>query len=157
MSFLPFLVVLLVTGVPFRQAPALPVTFRLAGGLRLTVQGHSAIVANAQGVVVAQNDHLIRQLDDNGNCPSEGFRTVAVKGNFFTIEQQNCGGWFFIDEYLTFRYVPATGKIQLHKFGQSFIDRRDPNKELPDKVLTEKQFGRRYFDQVDTEALYSLP
>ena len=139
--------------MPAEPAP----TFRLAGGLRLTVRGHAAVITNAKGGVVAQNNHIIRQLDDNGNCPSEGFRRVVSTGNFFTIEQQNCGGWFFIDEYITFRYVPATGEIRLHKFGLTFTDRRNPDQAVPDRVYTEKQFGTRTFNQFQADDIYPLP
>jgi hypothetical protein len=144
---------------PRQGAPAVdaPQTFRLPGRLRLTVQGHAAVITTAKGAVLARNLHLIQRPDDHTDCPAEGFQTVVVKGNFFTIEQQNCGGWFFINEYLTFRYEPATGAIRLHKFGQTFTDRREPDKEVPDKILTEKDFGRRSFAQVSPADLYALP
>ncbi|MBF9222575.1 hypothetical protein [Hymenobacter ruricola] len=134
-----------------------PAAFALPHGLRLTVRGHAAVITDAKGGVVARNNRLIRQAEDRTDCPADGFRTVVVKGNFFTIEQQNCGGWFFINEYVTFKYVPASGRIQLHKFGQTFIDRRDPNADMPNQVLTEKQFGQLTFGLVDLEALYALP
>ena len=134
-----------------------PQTFRLPGGLRLTVRGHAAVITNAKGTVLARNNRLIQRADDHTDCPAEGFQTVVVKGNFFTIEQQNCGGWLFINEYFTFRYEPATGAIRLHKFGQTFTDRREPDKEMPDKILTEKDFGRRSFAQLNPADLYALP
>jgi hypothetical protein len=130
--------------------------YRLCCGLRATVRSHEVVITNAQGAVIARNSRLIRLAEDARDCPLDGFYAIAVKGNYFTLEQQNCAGWFFINEYITFRYVPGTGQIQLHKFGQSFTDRREPNKTIPDKVITSKEFGQRYFSQVALDALESL-
>jgi hypothetical protein len=130
--------------------------YPLCGGLRATVKGQTVLITNAKGVVVAQNKQLIRLPDEHTDCPSEGFERLVSKGNYFTIEQQNCGGWFFINEYITFYYVPGTGKIQLHKVSFSVTDRREPDKKIPDKVFTKKQFGQRYFNRVTLDSLELL-
>jgi len=130
--------------------------YPLCCGMRAAVRGHTIEITNAKGVVIARNSQLIRLADDNATCPADGFSKLVSKGNYFTIEQQNCGGWFFINEYITFQYVPATGKIQLHKYGLSFTDRREPDKAIPDKISTAKQFGQRYFDQVTLGSLEQL-
>jgi len=130
--------------------------YPLCCGLRATVKGRAVLITNAKGVVVAQNKQLIRLADEHTDCPSEGFERLVSKGNYFTIEQQNCGGWFFINEYITFYYVPGTGKIELHKVSFSFTDRREPDKTIPDKVFTKKQFGQRDFSRVTLDSLELL-
>jgi hypothetical protein len=140
-----------------RPASAKPLAhYRLGNGLRAAVQGHEITITNAAGAVVARNARLIRLADDARACPLDGFSAIVSKGNYFTIEQQNCAGWFFINEYITFRYVPGTGKIQLHKVGLAYTDRREPNKDISSKVFTNKQFGERYFSQVTLETLEAL-
>lgn len=131
--------------------------YQLGSGLKATVQGHEITITNAAGVVIARNARLIRLADDARACPLDGFSAIVSKGDYFTIEQQNCAGWFFINEYITFRYVPGTSKIQLHKVGLAYTDRREPTKDIPTKIFTNKQFGERYFSQVTLESLEALP
>jgi len=136
--------------------PSAAKQYPLCCGLRVTVKGRAVLITNAKGVVIAQNKQLIRLEDEHTDCPSEGFERLVSKGNYFTIEQQNCGGWFFINEYITFCYVPGTGKIQLHKVSFSVTDRREPDKKIPDKVFTQKQFGQRDFSRVTLDSLELL-
>jgi hypothetical protein len=130
--------------------------YLLCGGLRATLQGHEVAITTAKGVLIARNKQLIRLATDARDCPLDGFYAIVTKGNYFTIEQQNCSGWFFINEYMTFRYVPNTRKIELYKFGLTFTDRRAPNKIIPDKIFTNKQFGQRHFGQVTLAELEAL-
>lgn len=129
-------------------------TYPLSLGLILKIVGHSATIIDEKGNVLAENRNLIRVADDQGDCPSEGFRNVAVKGDFFTIEQQNCSRNLFVDEYVTFKLV--SGKCQLHKMGFSYSDREDPDATLPDDILTQKDFGKLDFQSVDLDSLYRL-
>ncbi|EKT3967236.1 SH3 domain-containing protein [Flavobacterium psychrophilum] len=87
------------------------------------------------------------------NCPSDGFQNLVVKDNFFTIEQNTCGGWYLIDEYTTFKYDRNTNQIVLHKFGQSFSDRKNPDKEIPDTVLSNKNFGIVLFENFNSKTI----
>lgn len=130
--------------------------YRLCGGLRATVQGHEVTITTAEGALIARNSQLIRLAADARDCPLDGFYAIVTKGNYFTIEQQNCSGWFFINEYMTFRYVPGTRNIELHKFGLAFTDRRAPDKAIPDKIFTSKHFGQRLFSQVKLAELEAL-
>ena len=130
-------------------APATKVqTYRLACGLQAKVAGSEILITDGTGLVVARNSHLIRREDEDHYCPSEGFERIVLKGDYFTIEQQTCGGWFFINEYITFRYVKTSGKIVLHKYGRVSTDRRDPSKVIPAEVYKANQLGPHAFAQV---------
>ena len=133
-----------------------PKTYHLSCGLILKITDGNIQIVDASENVLITNNHLIRQRDEHGDCPSEGFLNVVSKGIYFTIEQQNCGGWYFINEYITFKYLKSVKKVQLYKFGLSYDDRRNPDKPPRERVLTEKQFGRRYFENVYPDSLYLL-
>ena len=90
-----------------------------------------------------QNSNIV--LPINSNCLSDGFQNLVIKDNYFTIEQNICGGWFFADQYTTFKYDLKTNKIMLHKQSKSLTDRKDPDKEIPNEVLTVKDFGNVEF------------
>lgn len=137
------------------QLPAQPspgAVYQLPGGLQAQVHGADMVISNGAGAVVARNSKLIRREDENQRCPSDGFERIVAKGDYFTIEQQTCGGWFFFKEYITFRYVKASGKIMLYKYGRVPTDRRDPSKVVPAELYTAKHLGQRPFAQV-TKAL----
>lgn len=89
----------------------------------------------------------------NSTCPSDGFQSLIVKDNYFTIEQNTCGGWYLIDEYTTFKFDTTSNEIVLHKFGQSFTDRKDPNKDVPDSVLSIKNFGKILFENFNSQTI----
>ncbi|MGI4973396.1 MAG: hypothetical protein ACRYGH_31005 [Janthinobacterium lividum] len=91
--------------------------------------------------------------DELTYCPSAGFERIVSKGDYFTIEQQTCGGWYYINEYITFHYLKASRKIVLHKYGRVSTDRRDPNKAIPAELYTAKQLGPRSFNQVTKASL----
>lgn len=129
-------------------------TYDLETGLKLIVEGHKVVIYGANGKQLAKNTAIIRRIDENPNCPSEGFIQVVSKGIYFTIEQQNCSGWYFIDEYITFKYIASNGKILLHKFGLQYSDRRDPDKVMRDKIYSQKDFGMLEFDKVQLDSLY---
>lgn len=90
-----------------------------------------------------------------GNCPSNGFENLVIKDNYFTIEQSICGGWDFISEYVTFKWDKEADIIILHKYSQSFTDRRDPNKEMPSKIYSNKDFGKVYFESFTQDLIAS--
>lgn len=137
-----------------RPVKAGPVAgYQLPGGLRAQVHGPDMVITNGAGTVVARNRNLIRREDEDQRCPSDGFERIVSKGDYFTIEQQTCSGWFFIKEYITFRYVKASGTILLHKYGRVSTDRRDPAKVIPAELYTAKQLGQRPFAQVTKASL----
>jgi len=128
--------------------------YRLASGLLCLVKDKVITITAANGKPLFKNSTIIRKKDENGTCPSEGFLNIVSKGEYFTVEQQNCGGWCFVDEYITFKYLRKNEKIILYKFGLRYTDRSDPNKEIPEKVFDHKQFGTLYFEQVHIDSLY---
>jgi hypothetical protein len=152
------------TAATARPLPAAGVTHReqvaaryaLGHGLQATVAGHTLVIKNASGTIIARNEQIIRLADENSSCPSEGFERIVAKGDYFTIKQQTCGGWSFIQEYITFHYVPASGQLMLHKYGRVATDRRDPNKIIPANVYTTKQLGQHPLAQVTKAALDAM-
>ena len=87
----------------------------------------------------------------NTTCPSDGFGNIVVKDNYFTVEQNTCGGWYFADEYITFKYDLETKQIIFHKFSQSLTDRNNPEKEIPESSITSKNFGNIKFENFNRE------
>ena len=89
----------------------------------------------------------------NHNCPL-GEVDLDVKDNYFTIRHQYCYGQFFRIDYTTFKFDTKMNKIFLHKVGMSFTDRYDTEKNIPDIVFTQKEFGIVPFSEY--ESLESL-
>jgi hypothetical protein len=129
-------------------------TFDVDNGLKILVEGKKVTVNLNSGEELASNLHIIRKKDENAGCPSEGFTNIVGKGIYFTIEQQNCSGWLFINEFITFKFLENERKVLLHKFGLRYIDRRNPEKTIPEKVYTQKDFGKKYFGEVHIDSLY---
>lgn len=127
---------------------------RFRGGF-LRVSGKSLEIIDSLGNSTAVNPGILQLRDEGGRCPSEGFQQIAVKGDFFTIEQQNCGGMMFIDEYITFK-AAADGKVYLHRFSIVRTDREDPDRNIPQQDLTAKDFGQIEFRDVELRRLYEL-
>jgi hypothetical protein len=128
-------------------------TYTLASGHSIVVTNKMMSIKNREGKVVVSNSKLIRGLDENETCPSEGFMALVTKGNYFTIEQQNCSGWQYINEYITFKYSDVDKEFYLHKFGLQYIDRADPEK-IEEKVVTPNQFGSINFTRTSVDELY---
>jgi hypothetical protein len=128
------------------------VPFR-TGGVR--AKGDAIEVLDAAGNVIAVNQHLIRDADEESDCPSGGFNRIVAKGDYFTIEQQTCSGMFFIDEYITFK-AAADGQVYLHKFSIVKTNRSDPEAAIPQRTLSVKEFGKLELEQVDLSNLYPL-
>ncbi len=97
-----------------------------------------------------QSKKIISNIDFS-SCPAEGFSNIAFKNNFFTVEESICDGWMFIDNYITFKYDKSVEEIYLHKHGLVYTDRRNPNKELPERIYTKEQFGDITFKQFDNK------
>lgn len=124
-------------------------------GGTLRVNGKALEVRNAAGTLIASNPRMIRLRDEGGDCPSEGFSRIVVNGDYFTVEQQTCGGMFFVNEYVTFK-AGADGSIYLHKFGIVKTDRSDPDRAIPAQVLTPADFGDLRLQDADADRLYGL-
>lgn len=95
-----------------------------------------------------QNSKIISNVDYN-SCPAEGFSNIAFKNSYFTIEESICDGWLFVDNYVTFKYDKSVDDIYLHKHGLIYTDRRNPDKKIPEKILTREQFGKISFKKYD--------
>ena len=126
-------------------------------GLLITVNEKNIdVVKQTDNKNIGSNSNIISYSDENQYCISDGFLDIIHKDVYFTIEQQNCSGWSFIDEYITFKYTEAEDEILLHKFGLIYLDRREPNKLIPQKIFTPKDFGRIHFNDVHLDSLYLL-
>lgn len=99
------------------------------------------------------NDYLV--FNKRNNCISEGFSTVAVKNNYFTIEHQDCSDYnILVNAYITFKV--NGNEIYLYKYGESYFDKSDHEKDIPEKVWTEKDFGKIKFEDTTTDVLQKL-
>ena len=99
------------------------------------------------------NDHLI--FDKRNSCISEGFSTVVVKNNYFTIEHQDCSDYnILVNAYITFKV--SGNEIYLYKYGESYFDKSNHERNIPTKTWTEKNFGKIKFEEVTAELLQKL-
>ncbi|MGE8529175.1 hypothetical protein [Chryseobacterium rhizosphaerae] len=99
------------------------------------------------------NDHLV--FEKRNTCISEGFSTVAVKNNYFTIEHQDCSDYnVLVSAYITFKVIG--NEIYLHKYGESYFDKSNHERSIPMKVWTEKNFGKIKFEDVTAEFFQKL-
>ena len=94
------------------------------------------------------------------NSPAEGFLMIAVKGDFFTIEQV-FGGSEFIRSYATFKYNTSTEEFLLDKYSEVYIDRfaesQDESEPTHFKVEKNKysfeDFTEEFFDALRNDEL----
>lgn len=132
------------------------VTYQLQSGLKVTIENKRITICSSSGKMIGTNTAIIRGMDEDPNCISEGFQDLVSKGIYFTVEQQVCASEYFIDEYITFKYSKKDGKVWLHQFGLEYSSRKDQEMEITDKIFTEKQFGKISFENVNVDNLYSL-
>lgn len=126
----------------------------LPGGRAISVQQGQAVIQDRHGRMLAENSRLIRAPDENGNCPSEGFIEILTNERGFDLHQQTCGGWYFIDEMLTFA-PNADDQYLLIRFTLRYIDRRSPDEDTL-RVLTPDDFGTVRIEDVELDRLYRL-
>jgi hypothetical protein len=104
-------------------------------------------------VVLKQNGNNYFEIYDNSkivfnddtNCPVDGYNSIVSKNNYFTIEQNICADFQFVNTYTTFKIDEITNEIFLHKYGQKYSDRSNPDRVIPDKTWTVKDFGKVNF------------
>lgn len=123
--------------------------------LVLTIKGKSLRVSDSSGHSLIENHTLLRERDETPGCPSEGFFDVEVNGRFFTVEQQNCSGWDFIEERITFECHGPRADIRLHKLELRYTDRREPDRDQPVQIYGVEHFGAVRLEDVNLEALYA--
>lgn len=115
------------------------------------------IILNKKGnefYKIYQNNNLVYKFNDN--CPADGYDGIVVKNNFFTVQQISCIDFEFVNSYITFKIDESTDKIYLHKYGEEYTDRSDPNKKIPLKTWSTKDFGIKKFEDVSEDFLKSL-
>ena len=93
---------------------------------------------------IKNNSEMV--FDDDTNCPIDGFNGIVSKNNYFTIEQTICSDFLFVNTYSTFKIDLLTNDIFLHKYGQKYTDRSNPDRKIPDKIWTIKDFGKVNFE-----------
>lgn len=97
---------------------------------------------SGKGFAPKSNTAIVQSLD--GSCSADGFTDVVSKDNYFTIEQTFCKDALYVSSYTTFKVVG--NDILLHKYSESYTDRNNPDKEIKDKIWTNKDFGQIKFE-----------
>jgi hypothetical protein len=105
-------------------------------------------------VEIKRNNNLIFEYDDN--CPADGYQSTVTKGNYITIQQSNCVDFLFVTSYTTFKIDEVSSEIVLHKYGEEYTDRSNPDKEIPSKTWSTKDFGTIKFENVNSDAILKL-
>lgn len=80
---------------------------------------------------------------------------IAGKNNFFTVEQSFCVDFLLVYSYATFK-IDDNGVINLHKYGEEYSDRSNPDKKIPTKIWTKKDFGEVKFEEISESYLTKL-
>lgn len=110
------------------------------------------VIIYKDGKQLYENAHLIFSFDDD--CPADGFQRIVSKNNFFTIEQVDCKDFLYAQSYTTFKI--KNGRITLHKYGEEYTDRSNPEKDINSLSKTEKDFGNISFENVTEDFLRNL-
>lgn len=101
-----------------------------------------------------KNNDIVFKYDDN--CPADGYTSIVGKNIFFTIEQVYCKDFLFVNSYTTFKYDNKKSEFVLHKYGEVFTDRANPDKDIPTITKSTKDFGKILFNEVSQEKLVEL-
>lgn len=109
-------------------------------------------LSNSTYQIWCKNNSIIPQ--NKFNCATEGFNTIVFKDNYFTIENQICSDYIEISSYITFKVVGRD--IILHKYGETYFDKADHEKQIPSKVWKSKDFGDVKFEKVTDAFLIKL-
>ncbi|CAD7800173.1 hypothetical protein CHRY9390_00592 [Chryseobacterium aquaeductus] len=108
---------------------------------------------NGSSMTEKSNSQLI--FPSQSNCVSEGFSNIVSKGNYFTIEQQTCYDYnIIVDSYSTFKVIGS--EIYLYKYGETYFDKSNHEKKIPEKIWDEKKIGKVKFEEVDSKFLMNL-
>ena len=101
----------------------------------------------------------ITTIPIGGNSVGQGYMGIAVKGDYFTIEQQY-GNTSFIFSYATFKYDKTKGKFMLHKYSETYIHRfESQDMSEPTHFKFEKNkysfedFTEEFFDKMRLDEL----
>lgn len=88
------------------------------------------------------------------NCPLDGFLGITVKGRYFTIEDSYCDIADRVYTFTTFRYDATKKEFVLHRYGESYIDSREPERDIPEKSYLVTEYIP--FQKVTAELLLGL-
>ncbi len=95
-------------------------------------------------------------LTPDDRCPADGYQEAVAKGRFFTIRQTVCDGWLFVQQYITFAYDRRLGAVVLHKYGERYTDRTDPDRDISERVLKGAQLPRVRFEDFSEATMVAL-
>ena len=96
-----------------------------------------------------ENKVLLKGLGNN--CPADGYQKIVAKPPYFTIEQVVCTDFKFARQFVTFKYNQVTNQVLLHKWGEEYTDRSNPDNPLADFIHTPADFGAVYFEEAAWE------
>lgn len=102
----------------------------------------------------SSNYDLVFKYDDN--CPADGYGGIVSKNNYFTIQQIFCMDFLFVNSYTTFKVDENTNTIYLHKYGEEYTNRSNPDEKIPTRIWTTKDFGNVNFENVTENFLKGL-
>lgn len=109
---------------------------------------------NYQYQKVNDNYNIVFKYDDN--CPADGYGGTVSKNNYFTIQQIFCVDFLFVNSYTTFKIDENSGNIFLHKYGEEYTDRSNPDMKISTKTWSTKDFGIVKFESVNEDFLIDL-
>jgi hypothetical protein len=109
---------------------------------------------NYQYQKVNDNYDIVFKYDDN--CPADGYGGIVSKNNYFTVQQIFCVDFLFVNSYTTFKINESTGNINLHKYGEEYTDRSNPELKIPPKIWSVKDFGIVTFENVSETFVSNL-
>jgi len=129
-------------------------TYKISNRFKIKINNKNLSILDSKGKIVFVNDKIIRLKDENQQCMSQGFQNIVSKGDFFTVEQQNCSNKYIIGEYITFKYNKTAENYFLSKIGYIYIDKQNPDNKKEDKIFTPIDFGNIKLENVDIALLY---
>ena len=95
-------------------------------------------------------------LDIGDNCSADGYQRIVCKDKFFTIEQVFCSDQIYVKAYVTFIYNKEEDGFFLFKYGEEYTDRQNPDQIIPDKIWSQKDFGKIQFSDVTQDVIIKL-
>jgi hypothetical protein len=111
-------------------------------------------IAKDKFILKTKNNNIVFKYEDN--CPADGFISIVAKNLYFTIEQVYCKDFLFVNSYTTFKFDNKKSEFVLHKYGEVFTDRENPDKDIPTITKSTKDFGKILFNDVSQEIVTGL-
>lgn len=99
------------------------------------------------------NKELFFEYDDN--CPADGYGGIYIHNKKIKLKQIFCQDFFFVNSTVTFS-PDKNGDLILDSYTEQYTDRSNPNKKIPIKKWTKKQFGLINFIEVKRELFLKL-